>query len=201
MVFSESAQNAYRHITKLGSKKLSEFVELTGPIEIPTRYGDDYLLGLAQIVVGQQLSNQAARSIWKRLSSRYQDRLTLIDALRSAETADTGLSASKRRTLSELMHLGDEWIRDVSNQNESQREKSLLTIWGLGPWSVAMWELFVLQSTDQWSNKDLILNRVSEIFSQDARVERSEFIRKGSPFRSYLALYCWRFNDAQRAAK
>ena len=103
MVFSELAQNACHHITKLGSKKLSEFVELTGPIEIPTRYGDDYLLGLAQIVVGQQLSNQAARSIWKRLSSRYQDRLTLIDALRSPETADTGLSASKRRTLSELM--------------------------------------------------------------------------------------------------
>ena len=201
MVFSDSAQNAYHHITKLGSKKLSDFVESTGPIEIPTRYGDDYLLGLARIVVGQQLSNHAARSIWERLSSRYPDRLTLLDALRSPETPDTGLSASKRRTLSELMHLGDEWIREISKQPEPQRQQALLAIWGLGPWSVAMWELFVLQSTDQWSDKDLILNRVSEIFSRDAMIERSDFIKKGSPFRSYLALYCWRFNDAQRAAK
>jgi len=201
MVFSESAQNAYHHITKLGSKKLSEFVEFTGPIEIPTRYGDDYLLGLARIVVGQQLSNQAARSIWERLSSRYPGRSALLDALRSLETLDTGLSASKRRTLSEIMHLGDAWILDVSNQHESQRQQALLAIWGLGPWSVAMWELFVLQSTDQWSDKDLILNRVSEIFSQDARIDRRDFIRNGAPFRSYLALYCWRFNDAQRAAK
>jgi len=201
MVFSESAQNAYHHITKLGSKKLSEFVEFTGPIEIPARYGDDYLLGLARIVVGQQLSNQAARSIWERLSSRYPGRSALLDALRSLETLDTGLSASKRRTLSEIMHLGDEWILDVSNQHESQRQQALLAIWGLGPWSVAMWELFVLQSTDQWSDKDLILNRVSEIFSRDARIDRRDFIRNGAPFRSYLALYCWRFNDAQRAAK
>jgi DNA-3-methyladenine glycosylase II len=201
MVFSELAQNACHHITKLGSKKLSEFVELTGPIEIPTRYGDDYLLGLARIVVGQQLSNQAARSIWERLSSRYPDRSALLDALRSPETRYTGLSASKRRTLSELMHLGDKWIGDVSNESESQRQQALLAIWGLGPWSVAMWELFVLQNPDQWSDRDLILNRVSEIFSQDAKVERRDFIMKGAPFRSYLALYCWRFNDAQRAAK
>ena len=70
MVFSETAQDAYDHIIKLGSKKLSEFVEWTGPIEIPVRYGEDQLLGLARIVVGQQLSNQAASSIWARICKR-----------------------------------------------------------------------------------------------------------------------------------
>ncbi len=199
MIFSESAQNAYSHITKLGSKKLSEFVESTGPIEIPGRYGEDYLLGLARIVVGQQLSNQAAQSIWERLSLRYQDRSALIDALRDPETSDTGLSASKRRTLNELMHLGDAWIAEIATRPEFKRREALLAIWGLGPWSVAMWELFVLQSTDQWSDNDLILRRISEIFAADAGIDRNELIQKSAPFRSYFALYCWRFNDAQRA--
>ena len=198
MVFSDSAQNAFHHITKLGSKKLSEFVEMTGPIEIPKRYGDDYLIGLSRIVVGQQLSNQAARSIWERLSKRYSDRSELLNALRNPETSDTGLSASKRRTLRELTHRGDNWICKVANKRESERREALLAIWGLGPWSVAMWELFVLQSTDQWSDKDLILNRMSENFAADAKVDRNDFIVKAAPFRSYLALYCWRFNDAQR---
>ena len=201
MVFSESAQTAYHHITKLGSKKLSEFVEKTGPIEIPMRYGDDYLIGLSRIVVGQQLSNQAARSIWERLSTRYPRRSDLLDALRNPETSDTGLSASKRRTLSELTFLGDDWICAIANKCESERREALLAIWGLGPWSVAMWELFVLQSTDQWSDKDLILNRMSQNFAADAEIERNEFIAKAAPFRSYFALYCWRFNDVQRTTE
>jgi DNA-3-methyladenine glycosylase II len=197
MIFSESAQNAYNHISKLGSKKLSEFVESTGPIEIPSRYGDDYLVGLARIVVSQQLSNQAAKSIWERLSLRYQDRSTLIDALRDPETSDTGLSASKRRTLSELMHLGDTWIAEIATNPEPKRRDALLAIWGLGPWSVAMWELFVLQSTDQWSDNDLILNRISANLALDLNINRSEFVASAAPFRSYLALYCWKLNDSQ----
>lgn len=199
MIFSESAQSAYRHLTKLGSKKLLEFVESTGPIEIPSRYGDDYLIGLARIVVGQQLSNQAAKSIWERLVLRFQDRSALIGALRNPETSDTGLSASKRRTLSELMHLGDAWIAEIATNPEPKRRDALLAIWGLGPWSVAMWELFVLQSADQWSDNDLILKRISELLAADAGMSRTEFVQKSAPFRSYFALYCWRFNDAQRA--
>ena len=197
MIFSESAQNAYSHITKLGSKKLSEFVESTGPIEIPGRYGDDYLLGLTRIVVGQQLSNQAAKSIWERLSLQYQDRSTLIDALRDPETSDTGLSASKRRTLNELMHLGDAWINAIAAEEESQRQKQLLAIWGLGPWSVAMWELFVLKNPDVWSDGDLILNRISANLALDLNINQSEFVASAAPFRSYLALYCWKLNDSQ----
>lgn len=198
MVFSESAQNAYRHITKLGSKKLSEFVELTGPIEIPTRYGDDYLLGLARIVVGQQLSNQAARSIWERLSSRYVVRSELLDALRRLETPDTGLSAAKKRTLSELVELGDPWVSTLAQLPEDTRRRALLKVWGLGPWSVAMWELFVLQNPDQWSDKDLILNRVSNQFATELTIETAAFVNRAAPFRSYLALYCWRFHDTYR---
>ena len=105
MVFSETAQDAYHHIIKLGSKKLSEFVEWTGPIEIPVRYGEDQLLGLARIVVGQQLSNQAASSIWARICKRYPKRSDLLQILRDPETENTGLSASKKRTLSEFSHV------------------------------------------------------------------------------------------------
>ena len=74
MAYSELAKNAYHHLTKLGPKKLSEFIESVGPIDIPVQYGDDLLLGLSRIVVGQQLSNQAARSIWDRLVTQYPQR-------------------------------------------------------------------------------------------------------------------------------
>lgn len=198
MIMSESAQNAWHHITKLGSKKLSEFVELTGPIEIPTRYGNDQLLGLARIVVGQQLSNNAATAIWERLSSRYVERSELLEALRNPETSDTGLSNSKKRTLSALVSLGDSWVSTLVQLPEDERRAALLAVWGLGPWSVAMWELFVLQNPDQWSDQDLILNRVSNQFATELMIETTAFVNRAAPFRSYLALYCWRFHDTYR---
>ena len=199
MAYSESAQNAYHHLTKLGPKKLSEFIRSIGPIDIPVRYGDDLLLGLCRIVVGQQLSNQAARSIWNRLVTQFPQRSNLIDALKNPETPNTGLSASKKRTLSELIHRGDHWIQEITIQSEAERREVLLDIWGLGPWSVAMWELFVLRNPNQWSDKDLILRRLSIDFATDLGKDAAEFVERASPFRSYLALYCWRFNDQNQS--
>ena len=74
----------------------------------------------------------------------------------------------------------------------------MLAVTGLGPWTVSMWELFVLKSPDQWADNDLILNRISTELAADAKLERHKLIEKAAPFRSYFALYCWRFNDLQK---
>ncbi|MDG1156018.1 MAG: hypothetical protein P8M81_00395 [Litorivicinaceae bacterium] len=201
MMSSDSAIDASQHLTKLGSKKLSQFIEKTGPIDIPRRYGDDLLLGLARIIVGQQLSNQAAASIWRRLETAYPQRSRLLVALADVATPNTGLSASKQRTLGQIMGLGDEWILRISKLDAEQRSQMLLNVWGIGPWSVAMWELFVLGHQDQWSDNDLILRRVSEELAADAGSDRIMLIAAASPFRSYLALYAWRLNDSLKASR
>jgi DNA-3-methyladenine glycosylase II len=199
MMSSDSAFDASQHLTKLGSKKLSQFIEKTGPIDIPRRYGDDLLLGLARIIVGQQLSNQAAASIWRRLETAYPQRSRLLVALADVTTPDTGLSASKQRTLGQIMELGDGWILRIAKLDAKQRSQMLLKVWGIGPWSVAMWELFVLGHQDQWSDNDLILRRVSEELAADAGFDRITLVEAAAPFRSYLALYAWRFNDFLKA--
>ena len=198
MIQAETAITAKYHLVKMGSKKLSEFVHETGTVEIPERYGDDKLLGLARIVIGQQLSNQAARSIWDRLQIRFADRSKLIEALSDIQTQDTGLSASKKRTLATVFNLGERWIDNLQKAPEKERKEAMLAVTGLGPWTVSMWELFVLKSPDQWADNDLILNRISTELAADAQLERHKLIEKAAPFRSYFALYCWRFNDLQK---
>ena len=198
MIQAETAITAKYHLVKMGSKKLSEFVHETGTVEIPERYGDDKLLGLARIVIGQQLSNQAARSIWDRLQIRFADRSKLIEALSDIQTQDTGLSASKKRTLATIFNLGKCWIDNLHKAPEKERKEAMLAVAGLGPWTVSMWELFVLKSPDQWADNDLILNRISIELAADAKLERHKLIEKAAPFRSYFALYCWRFNDLQK---
>ena len=198
MINSSIALSAYTHLAKTGSKKLSKFVEVTGPIEIPNRYGDDALLGLLRIIVGQQLSDQAARSIWNRLTDRHPDRINLLIALHNLDASITGLSKSKKRTLQEIATRGDTWLDEIEKEAKGIRAAKLLEIWGLGPWSLAMWELFVSRDSDTWSDQDLILRRVSQRLALEDNIDRYELIRSASPFRSFLSLYCWRFNDAQK---
>ena len=201
MVNSNTAVQAQMHLAQLGSKKLSQFVEVTGPIEIPDRYGEDALLGLLSIVVAQQLSNQAARSIWNRLIDQYPDRTNLLSTLRKPETSNFGLSRSKRRTMQKIAALGDEWLNELRKQPEDMRAAKLLEIWGLGYWSVTMWELFIFRGPDNWSDNDLILKRVSQYLAHDADIDRQTFITSASPFRSFLSLYCWRLNNVKKKAQ
>lgn len=193
---SDSAFDASQHLTKLGSKKLSDFIGNIGPIVIPQRYGDDPLMGLCQIIVSQQLSNQAARSIWSRLCEQLPDRSDRLHALAQDESEHLGLSRAKRRTLSSLLKQDESWFETQIQATSEDRFQALTDLWGIGPWSVAMFELFVLKNPDVWSDGDLILRRISELLASEADTDRAEWISSAAPFRSFLALYCWKLNDS-----
>ena len=196
MMSSDSAFDASQHLTKLGSKKLSDFIRNIGPIVIPQRYGDDPLMGLCQIIVSQQLSNQAARSIWSRLCEQLPDRSDRLHALAQDESEHLGLSRAKRRTLSSLLKQDESWFETQIQATPENRFQALTDLWGIGPWSVAMFELFVLKNPDVWSDGDLILRRISELLASEADTDRAEWISSAAPFRSFLALYCWKLNDS-----
>ena len=193
---SDSAFDASQHLTKLGSKKLSDFIGNIGPIVIPQRYGDDPLIGLCQIIVSQQLSNQAARSIWSRLCEQLPDRSDRLHALAQDKSEHLGLSRAKRRTLSSLLQQDESWFETQIQATPEDRFQALTDLWGIGPWSVAMFELFVLKNPDVWSDGDLILRRISELLAGEADTDRAEWISSAAPFRSFLALYCWKLNDS-----
>ena len=196
MMITDTALTASQHLTKLGSKKLSDFIGDIGPIVIPQRYGDDPLMGLCQIIVSQQLSNQAARSIWSRLCEQLPDRSDRLHALAQDESKQLGLSRAKRRTLSNLLKQDESWFETQIQATPEDRFQALTDLWGIGPWSVAMFELFVLKNPDVWSDGDLILRRISELLSGEADTDRAEWISSAAPFRSFLALYCWKLNDS-----
>ncbi|MDC0379808.1 hypothetical protein OAM79_04855 [Litorivicinus sp.] len=196
MMITDTAFDASQHLTKLGSKKLSQFIEKIGPIDIPQRYGEDPLMGLCQIIVSQQLSNQAARSIWSHICQLLPERSDRLRTLALDESEHLGLSRAKRRTLSTLLKQDEAWFETQIQATPDDRFQSLTNLWGIGPWSVAMLELFVLKNPDVWSDGDLILKRISEVLADEADMDRDEWISSATPFRSFLALYCWKLKDS-----
>lgn len=195
MVFSIQALNASQHLSKLGSKKLSDFIAQTGPIEIPCRYGDDPLMGLCRIVIGQQLSGRAAQAIWTRIETQFPTRNARLLAFQATDVTLEGVSKNKAKTLQAIALLGEKGLGQIASLPPPERDARLIALKGIGPWSVAMWNLFVLGEPDCWSDGDLILKRISNQFAAEIGIDREQWIECASPFRSYLALYLWAFND------
>jgi 3-methyladenine DNA glycosylase/8-oxoguanine DNA glycosylase len=196
MMITDSARDASQYLTKLGPKKLSQFIEKVGPIEIPQRYGEDPLMGLCQIIVSQQLSNQAARAIWNHICQVLPDRSDRMRTLAQDESEHLGLSRAKRRTLSILLKQDESWFESQIQSTPEERAFALTNLWGIGPWSIAMLELFVLKNPDVWSDGDLILRRISGLLADEANMDPAKWVSSAIPYRSFLALYCWKLKDS-----
>ena len=133
MAYSELAKNAYHHLTKLGPKKLSEFIESIGPIDIPVRYGDDLLLGLMPHCCWSTIIEPGGTI---NLGSTCDPVSAAFEINRCAQkfrNAKYRIVRFEKRTLSDLTHRGDHWIQTIATQSEAERREVLLEIWGLGP--------------------------------------------------------------------
>jgi len=152
-------------------------------------------MGLCRIVVGQQLSGHAAQAIWSGITAAFPDRNTRLVAFQNQNSDLTGLSNAKRNTLQVIALHGDSWIDQTLNLDANARRAALIAVKGIGPWTIAMWELFVLAEPDCWSDGDLILKRISARLAEEQAIDRRDWVALASPFRSYLALFCWAIHD------
>ena len=196
--FTMSAQmalNAHLHLIKVMPKKLSLMIASLGPIEIPRRYGDDPRDGLVGVVIGQQVSAQAARAIRERVFTSFASREALYAAAQRGQLDAHGLSKAKQKTIQFISLLSDIKFSQWQNLAYPQRLTEMTQVPGIGPWTVAMWSMFVCQDPDCWSDGDLILRTRMDGLAQEAQINRQQMLRQAEPYRTYLALYLWAFKD------
>ena len=169
----------------------------------PLRRYEPGFAGLAQVVVGQQLSAASAGAIWKRTALVVDpfDADTLlardIGALRGA-----GLSNGKVRTLraaAEAIVAGSlAFDRDIPADD---LRASLLAINGIGPWTADIYMLFCLGHADGFAAGDLALQvAVQRAFALEVRPSAGELealAERWRPWRGVAALLLWSFYAAR----
>ena len=197
-------QDIHEHLieTALGlSPHLSEAIARIGPIAMPERTGSEFARYLMRAVAGQQLSVNAARSIWQRVETANAD-LALSQAFcesRIANLRACGLSGAKVKTLIaiaqayEAGHLDDQALNEVSAM---ERAASLTQIWGVGQWTADMANIFWFAEQDIWPDGDVTARKTLErLTSRRRKTVRSA--QRFAPYRSYLALSLWHIADAR----
>ncbi len=144
--------------------------------------------GLAQIIVGQQVSVASATAIWGRVSGAFVP--FHHDALRKARAdrlGRLGLSTAKIKTLMGIAReLAAERLNlDVLAEEDADAAHNTLTkLHGVGPWTADVYLLFCLGHGDAWPAGDVALQEAIRVgLGLAARPTEKQMVPLAEPWR------------------
>ncbi|MBK54276.1 MAG: hypothetical protein CMG58_06730 [Candidatus Marinimicrobia bacterium] len=188
----------------LGKKdpKLKKIIEENGHIVFKpnNKHQFDTLIG---IVIAQFISTSAANSIFDKIKTYFNcDYLNEnhFEKLNINQIKKLGLSTNKAKTIKELSNL---FLNDkgynLLKLNDVDLNEKLLSVFGIGPWSVNMYEIFSLGKLNVFTSKDaglrLAMNK-SGMIKQDSRwQDYDEYANKWHPYKSIASLHLWKTVD------
>lgn len=139
--------------------RLARIEAAAGPL--PWRVRGGGFAGLLQIVVGQQISNQAALAIWRRLSAHPRALCPEgLLALDEAVLRGVGLSRPKvahARSLAVAFVSGQLSAEALARLPDLAAIAAITAVRGLGPWTAEVYLLFALQRQDVFPAGDIAL--------------------------------------------
>ena len=167
---------------------------------------------LAESIAYQQLSGKAAATIWGRVRALYPCR-KYLDPKLVLETLDerfraAGLSRSKIAALKDLAAKTLDGTvpsaRALARMTDEEIVTRLITVRGIGRWTVEMLLLFDLARPDIWPVHDYGVRKgFAKTFGRRKLPTPKQLLKFGEkwrPYRSIAAWYFWRALDNQGRA-
>lgn len=161
---------------------------------------------LARIVVGQQVSVAAAASINKKLIDALDGQLTATAVLDASEELlrSAGLSRQKVNYIQSLATAeatGSLVLDSLPELADDEVVAVITSIKGFGEWSAHMYLMFSMGRPDIWPVGDLAVREgFKRLQGLDERPSAGTLKPLGDefrPYRSALAMLCWRFCTAE----
>lgn len=153
------------------------------------------------IIVGQQISTEAARAIMQRLHGLLPD--LQAEALLTLSFDDlTAAGLSKRKVeyaqgLARAIVDGSFDVESLSMKDDQEAIRAITGIRGLGEWSAEIYLMFALGRYDIFPANDLALQialqRLKGLTGRPDQKEARRIISHWSPWRSAGSLFLWHF--------
>ena len=167
----------------------------------PDHYG-----ALVRAIVGQQLSTKAARSIFTRLTERFDGRTPTPEEVLADEPeelrAAAGLSRAKvgfLRSLAEHVLSGELELERLDVLGDDDVIAELVAVKGLGIWTAHMFLMFHLERPDVLPVGDLGIRRAIErAYTLEELPDSATMQAIAEPWRPHRTLACrylWRSLD------
>lgn len=156
---------------------------------------------LVHIVLEQQVSIVAARSLYRRVRERIGGMTPeIIMRTGTRKLHRLGLTRQKAaycHGLAEAVLDGRLCLTDIARAPDAQGREALLALRGIGPWSADIYFLMALRRPDVWPVGDLALAvALHEVMGLPARPDaraQQELSDRWAPFRSVAARLLWHY--------
>ena len=164
----------------------------------------DPFFSLCRTIIGQQISTNAADSIWLKFEKKCKKKILPINVLKlsSSSLRSAGLS---RQKVSYLKNIAKSFknksfnIRNLKKMDDEQAISYITQLKGLGIWSAQMFLMFNLNRPDIFPTKDIGLVRAISKNYKTSYPPSERFLNKISKlhlgYRSVFTWYMWRSID------
>lgn len=158
---------------------------------------EDYFESLTRSIIGQQISVQAARSVWDRFVRVTNLEVKKVQNIDDQQAKTIGLSRQKRQY---LVDIADHFInqpeifKDFSKYSDDEVVKILTKIKGVGIWTAQMFLIFTLHRPDVFAPDDRGLQKAIEnnyILPDYSKKSLIDLSLNWRPYRSTACLYLW----------
>ena len=164
--------------------------------------------GLVRIVVGQQVSTAAAKSIWLRVQDGVNVTPRGIAKASEDDLRALGLSGAKVRTIKGLAEAMTKKQFDpeaMERLEDAEVLQALTALKGFGPWSAQMYLMFGLARPDVWAPADLgIQVGLQYYLKAKDRPDAEKVIKAGkrfAPHRTAASLLLWHLKSMTESAR
>ena len=157
----------------------------------------DALESLLRSIIGQQISVQAAASVW----GKFEKKIEIIKpknilALSFEELKSCGLSKQKVQYITNICnHFINNLITDHSywkGRTYKSVYDELITIKGIGPWTAEMFGMFYLLEKDIFPIKDVgIIRAINQLYGNGKLLSIENIIAISDTWRPYRSVACW----------
>lgn len=195
---------------KIGELYLSEqdevlknLIKKYGHCDLTPLSSDNYFTTLIKGIVSQQLSQQAAASIYQRVLAYYGAERLYADNIAATsyeQLKSLGLSSQKTDyilDLSKHVVAGSIDPDEFLTMPDAEIMNQLLPVKGFGRWTVEMFLIFALNRTNVWPIDDFgIKKAVNMLYAVDMKAKRTvynELAQKWDPWRTLATWYLWKY--------
>jgi DNA-3-methyladenine glycosylase II len=192
--------------------QLGDWIDRIGMLQLPSPEAREPYVALLETIAHQQLAGAAARAIWARVTTLFENGVLCprrLADMGEEQLRSAGLSRSKAVAMRDIcarLNAGKiPSAVQIKQMSDAEIYAQLMEIRGVGCWTVDMLMLFTLRRPDVMPATDYGVRKGFQVLYRKRKLptpkQLVKFTEKWRPHRSVAALYLWRIADSAKKKK
>jgi len=184
--------------------KLGKVIENNGHLQFSIKKIDPFN-ELVNIVISQFISTKAAKGIKEKMLKQLNEesfKILSFKNLTISQIKNLGLSKNKAKSIKSLvLFFGQNPnSKNLYRLSEEERYDNLIKIFGIGKWSIEMFEMFYIRNKNIFSSGDAAIRVAMEELEMVKKTndfeKYDEYAKRWDPYKTIACLHLWHFIES-----